>query len=183
MEIIPLAIPDVLSIRPKVFEDNRGFFFESFNTKIFKDFGLEVNFVQDNRALSYKGALRGLHYQVNKFQGKLVSVLSGSVFDVAVDIRPGSSTFGEYVSDVLTGEDRNELYIPPGFAHGYYVISEKAEFFYKCTDYYSPEDERGLVWNDSKVNIDWPIDGDVLINERDKSQPILDDLNLKEKLC
>lgn len=183
MEIIPLSIPEVLSIKPKVFEDERGYFFESFNKKIFEDFGLEVNFVQDNRAFSYKGALRGLHYQVNQFQGKLVSVLSGSVFDVAVDVRPGSDTFGKYVSDILTGEDRNQLYIPPGFAHGYYVLTEKAEFFYKCTDYYSPQDERGLLWNDSDVKIDWPVDGEVVINVRDQNQCKLNELNLDEKFC
>ena len=157
MNVIPTAIPDVLIIEPKVFGDERGFFFESFNQKAFNDVtGLDVNFVQDNHSRSAKGVLRGLHYQVQQPQGKLVRVARGAVFDVAVDIRKGSPTFGQWVGVELSEDNHRQLWVPPGLAHGFLVVSESADFLYKTTDYYAPQHERCIVWNDPGIGIEWP---------------------------
>ena len=158
MKVTPTAIPDVLIIEPKVFGDARGFFYESFNQKAFNEAtGLDVNFVQDNHSRSTKGVLRGLHYQVRQPQGKLVRVVRGAVFDVAVDIRKGSATFGQWVGMELSEDNHKQLWIPAGFAHGFLVTSESAEFLYKTTDYYAPEHERCIAWNDPAIGIQWPI--------------------------
>ncbi|MDQ7017390.1 MAG: dTDP-4-dehydrorhamnose 3,5-epimerase [Gammaproteobacteria bacterium] len=158
MKATPLTIPEVILFEPQVFGDERGFFFESFNQKAFQDAtGLDVQFVQDNHSKSSKGVLRGLHYQLPpKAQGKLVRVTHGEVFDVAVDIRKSSPTFGQWVGEVLSAENKKQLWIPEGFAHGFLTLSENAEFLYKTTDYYSPELEAGIQWNDPDINIQWP---------------------------
>lgn len=157
MKVTPTAIPDVLLIEPKVFGDTRGFFFESFNQKAFCDVtGLGLNFVQDNHSRSAHGVLRGLHYQVQQPQGKLVRVVRGAVFDVAVDIRKTSPTFGQWVGAELSEDNHHQLWIPPGFAHGFLVLSESADFLYKTTDYYAPQHERCIAWNDPEIQIAWP---------------------------
>lgn len=161
MKVTPTAIPDVLIIEPKVFGDERGFFFESFNQKAFNEAtGLDVNFVQDNHSRSAKGVLRGLHYQVPPHaQGKLVRVVRGAVFDVAVDIRQRSATFGKWVGLELSEENRKQLWVPAGLAHGFLVLSESADFLYKTTDYYAPQHERCIAWNDPGIGIEWPDTG------------------------
>jgi dTDP-4-dehydrorhamnose 3,5-epimerase len=157
MNIVPTAIPDVLVIEPKVFGDARGFFFESFNQRAFNEAtGLSVNFVQDNHSRSQKGVLRGLHYQVQQPQGKLVRVARGAVFDVAVDIRKTSATFGQWVGVELTEENHRQMWVPPGLAHGFLVLSETADFLYKTTDYYAPAFERCIAWDDADIRITWP---------------------------
>ena len=158
MKVTPTSIPDVLVIEPKVFGDARGFFYESFNQKAFNEAtGLNLNFVQDNHSRSGKGVLRGLHYQIQQPQGKLVRVVRGAVFDVAVDIRKSSPTFGKWVGVELSEENHKQLWIPAGFAHGFMVTSESAEFLYKTTDYYAPEQERCIAWNDPAIGIQWPL--------------------------
>ena len=160
MKVTPTAIADVLVLEPRVFGDTRGFFFESFNQRSFAQAtGVDLAFVQDNHSLSQKGVLRGLHYQVRQAQGKLVRVVQGEVFDVAVDIRPGSPTYGRWVGEVLSAENKRQMWVPPGLAHGFLVLSERAEFLYKTTDYYAPEHERCIAWNDPVLGIDWPLDG------------------------
>ena len=155
--VTPTAIPDLLILEPKVFGDSRGFFFESFNAQNFASAtGLNVNFVQDNHSRSAKGVLRGLHYQVQQTQGKLVQVSQGTVFDVAVDIRKSSATFGIWVGCELSDQNHRQLWIPPGFAHGFMVLSESADFQYKTTDYYAPAHERCIAWNDPSIGIQWP---------------------------
>lgn len=157
MKATPTAIPDVLLIEPKVFGDARGFFFESFNQKAFNEATqLDVNFVQDNHSRSGRGVLRGLHYQLQQPQGKLVRVVRGAVFDVAVDIRKGSPTFGRWFGAELTEDNHRQLWIPAGLAHGFLVLSESADFLYKTTDYYAPQHERCIAWNDSDIGIEWP---------------------------
>jgi dTDP-4-dehydrorhamnose 3,5-epimerase len=157
--VTPTAIPDVLVLEPKVFGDARGFFFESFNARDFREVtGLNVDFVQDNHSKSAKGVLRGLHYQIQHPQGKLVRVVQGAVFDVAVDLRKSSPTFGRWVGEVLSAENHKQLWVPPGFAHGFVVLSDSAEFLYKTTDYWYPEHERSLLWSDPTVNVEWPIE-------------------------
>ena len=175
MKVTPASIPDVLLIEPKVFGDERGFFFESFNQRTFNEAtGLDVHFVQDNHSKSAKNVLRGLHYQLPpKAQGKLVRVIAGEVFDVAVDIREDSPTFGQSVGEVLSAENKHQLWIPPGFAHGFLVLSESAEFLYKTTDYYSPEHERGILWNDPQLAISWPLAGTPLLAAKDAQSPTL----------
>lgn len=159
MEYIHTSIPDVVLLIPKVFGDERGFFLETFRQDDFDRQVGKTQFVQDNHSGSSQGILRGLHYQLKQTQGKLVRVAIGEVFDVAVDIRRGSPTFGRWVGAYLTAENRHQLWIPPGFAHGFYVLSEWAEFFYKATDYYAPQWERGIRWNDPKIAVDWPLLG------------------------
>jgi dTDP-4-dehydrorhamnose 3,5-epimerase len=158
MNIIRTEIPDVLILEPKVFGDSRGFFLESFNEKTFRDStGLDVKFVQDNHSRSGKGVLRGLHYQLQQPQGKLVRVVQGAVFDVAVDLRRSSSTFGRWVGVELSDANHRQFWVPPGFAHGFLVLSEAADFLYKTTNYYAPQHERSLAWNDPSVAIQWPL--------------------------
>jgi dTDP-4-dehydrorhamnose 3,5-epimerase len=170
MLVTPTAIPDVLIIEPRVYGDARGFFYESFNQKEFqKATGLDVQFVQDNHSRSAKGVLRGLHYQIQQPQGKLVRVVKGAVFDVAVDLRKSSKTFGKWVGVELSEENAKQLWIPEGFAHGFLVLSETADFLYKTTDYYAPEHERSVIWNDSDIAIEWPPGYEPLLSEKDKN--------------
>lgn len=160
MQVTPTVIADVLLIEPRVFGDVRGFFYESFNAKAFADAtGVQLGFVQDNHSKSARGVLRGLHYQSQQPQGKLVRVVSGEVFDVAVDIRPQSPTYGQWVGETLSADNHRQLWIPPGLAHGFLVLSDTAEFLYKTTDYYAPEFERCLAWNDPTLSIEWPLQG------------------------
>ena len=157
MKITPMALADVLLIEPRVFGDARGFFLESYNRRAFAQAGIDVEFVQDNHSRSARGVLRGLHYQIEHAQGKLVRVITGEVYDVAVDMRRSSPTFGRSIGMTLTAHDKQMLWIPPGFAHGFLVLSETAEFLYKTTDYWYPEFERSLLWNDSALGIAWPL--------------------------
>jgi dTDP-4-dehydrorhamnose 3,5-epimerase len=175
----PAAIPDVLVLTPEVFGDARGFFYESFNARDFREAsGLQVDFVQDSHSRSVKGVLRGLHYQIRHAQGKLVRVALGSVFDVAVDLRKSSPTFGRWVGQVLSAENRKQLWIPPGFAHGFVALSEAAEFLYKTTDYWYPEHERSLLWNDPTVGVEWPIDGAPLLAAKDAAAMSFQEIDL-----
>ena len=169
MNIESLAIPDVLLIKPSLHEDDRGFFYELFNQKEFNfETGLNINFVQDNISFSKKNVLRGLHYQENPFeQGKLVSVTSGEVIDVVLDIRKESKTYGQHIVEKLSYENKKQLWIPPGFAHGYYTCSASAQFFYKTTNYYSKEHEKIILWNDNKLNIDWKLEGIPIVSKKD----------------
>ena len=169
MNVIKTEIPDVLILEPKVFGDERGFFMESFNQKVFDEaVGRKVEFVQDNHSKSIKGVLRGLHYQLEPYaQGKLVRCVVGEVFDVAVDIRRDSETFGKWVGVNLSAENKKQLWIPEGFAHGFYVLSDTAEFVYKATNYYNFLSDRGIIWNDKNINVNWPIVGDILLSEKD----------------
>ena len=169
MKVTPTAIPDVLVIEPKVFGDSRGFFYESFNQKVFNEAtGLDVNFVQDNHSRGARGVLRGLHYQVQQPQGKLVRVVRGAVFDVAVDIRKGSPTFGKWEGIELTQDNHKQLWVPPGFAHGFVVTSESADFLYKTTDYYASEHERCIAWNDPVIGIQWPLTVEPKLSAKDQ---------------
>lgn len=169
MKITPCAIADVLLIEPKVFGDDRGFFFESFNQRAFREAsGLTVDFVQDNHSKSARNVLRGLHYQIRQPQGKLVRVVAGEVFDVAVDIRRNSPTFGRWVGEILSADNKRQLWVPPGLAHGFVVLSENAEFLYKTTDYWAPEHERCIAWNDPTLAIEWPVlNGEPLLSGKD----------------
>lgn len=175
-----LAIPEVVLFEPRVFGDDRGFFFESFNQKIFKDAtGLDREFVQDNHSKSSYGVLRGLHYQLAPMaQGKLVRVTQGEVFDVAVDIRKGSPTFGQWVGAILSAENKNQLWVPEGFAHGFITLSESAEFLYKTTNFYSPEHERSIAWNDPEIGVEWPKTDKVLLSAKDEVGVLLKDAEL-----
>jgi dTDP-4-dehydrorhamnose 3,5-epimerase len=177
--VTPTAIPDVLVLTPKVFGDARGFFFESFNARDFREVTrLDVDFVQDNHSKSVKGVLRGLHYQIQHAQGKLVRVVQGSVFDVAVDLRKSSPTFGKWVGEILSADNHKQLWVPPGFAHGFVVLSESAEFLYKTTDYWYPEHERSLLWNDPSVGIEWPIDVEPQLAAKDAAGKLLGQADL-----
>ncbi|MDD5478774.1 dTDP-4-dehydrorhamnose 3,5-epimerase [Rhodoferax sp.] len=172
--VTPTTLPEVLILEPKVFGDARGFFFESFNARDFAQAtGLAVQFVQDNHSKSAKGVLRGLHYQIKHPQGKLVRVTQGEVFDVAVDLRRSSSTFGQWAGVMLSADNKRQLWVPPGFAHGFLVTSESAEFLYKTTDYYHPEFERSLLWNDPRVGIKWPLQTEPLLAAKDKAATTL----------
>ena len=172
--VTPTAIPEVLVLEPKVFSDARGFFLESFNARDFREAtGLDVTFVQDNHSGSSRGVLRGLHYQIQQPQGKLVRAVQGEVFDVAVDLRRSSPTFGRWVGEVLSAENRKQLWIPPGFAHGFLVLSEWAECLYKSTDFYAPEHERALRWDDPAVGVEWPIDRVPILAAKDATAPTL----------
>lgn len=159
MKFTPTRFPDIILVQPRVFEDERGFFFETYREDRFSQSGIDTNFVQDNHSRSQKGVLRGLHYQIRQAQGKLVRAISGAIFDVAVDIRRSSPTFGQWFGVNLSGENKFQLWIPPGFAHGFYVLSEWAEVTYKTTNYYAPECERTILWNDPQIGIDWPLLG------------------------
>ena len=168
MKVTPTRIPDVLLIEPKVFGDDRGFFFESFNLRAFREAtGLTVDFVQDNHSKSARNVLRGLHYQVEQPQGKLVRVVQGEVFDVAVDIRKYSPTYGQWAGAILSAENKHQFWVPAGLAHGFLVLSETAEFLYKTTDYYAPAHERCIAWNDPDLAIDWPLAGSPVLSAKD----------------
>lgn len=169
MKVIETSIPEVKIIEPKIFRDERGFFFESYNAKKLHELaGITETFVQDNHSRSTKNVLRGLHYQIDQAQGKLVRVISGEVFDVAVDIRRSSATFGQWAGAMLTGDDFRQLWVPAGFAHGFLVVSNQAEFIYKTTDYYAPEHERCIAWDDPQINIDWPLNGEPILSAKDQ---------------
>ncbi len=169
MKIRMTNIPDVLVLEPRVFGDDRGFFLESFNARQFHEAtGLDLNFVQDNHSRSARNVLRGLHYQIHQAQGKLVRCVRGSVFDVAVDLRRASPTFGQWVGETLSEENKLQMWIPPGFAHGFVVLSESADFLYKTTDYYAPEHERCLAWNDPTVAVNWPLNDEPLLSAKDR---------------
>ena len=168
MKVIATAIPEVLVVEPTVFGDERGFFMETWQRRKFAELGIDFDFVQDNHSRSVRGTLRGLHYQLRQPQGKLVRVTEGEVFDVAVDIRRSSPTFGRWVGEMLTGQNKRMLWVPPGFAHGFYVTSPAAEFLYKCTDYYAPEHERSIRWDDPDLEISWPLRGEPLVSAKDR---------------
>lgn len=179
MNVIETALPGVLIIEPRVFGDERGFFLETYSAERYKAAGIPLDFVQDNHSRSSKGVLRGLHFQLNNPQGKLVRVVSGSVFDVAVDILVGSPTFGQAAWVELSADNKRQFYVPPGFAHGFVVTSETADFEYKCTDYYHPEDEGAVLWNDPELNIPWPIDKP-LLSAKDSDARALADIPTSE---
>lgn len=169
MQRIPTRIPEVFIIAPRIFGDARGFFFESYNKRELAPFGLDAEFVQDNHSRSRQGVLRGLHYQIRQPQGKLVRVVQGEVYDVAVDLRRRSPTFRQWVGVRLSSENKHMLWVPPGFGHGFLVVSETAEFLYKTTDYYAPEHERCILWNDSDIGIEWPLTGTPILSARDQA--------------
>jgi len=175
MNIITTSIEGVLIIEPTVFNDNRGFFMETYQNERYQKYGISRVFVQDNLSFSVHGTLRGLHYQIKRSQAKLVQVITGEIFDVAVDIRYGSSTFGKWTGAYLSDHNKRQLYIPEGFAHGFCVISKTAHFLYKCSDFYAPEDECGIHWADSDIGIDWPVKNPI-ISEKDRQNPKLCDL-------
>lgn len=181
MKITPTELPDVLLLEPRVFGDHRGFFMETFRQSLFDELLPGVRFVQDNHSLSSQGILRGLHYQLTQPQGKLVRVVQGEIYDVAVDLRRSSPTFGRSVGVILSAENKQQLWVPPGFAHGFYVISETAEMVYKCSDYYAPEDEHSLLWNDPALGIEWPpmpgepVLSDPVLSDKDKHGRLLKD--------
>ena len=170
-KFIDTGINDLYLIEPTVFEDNRGYFMETYNEFNFKEFGLNLKFVQDNQSKSKKGVLRGLHYQKRNPQGKLVRVVSGEIFDVAVDIRPKSNTCGKWYGVKLSAENKKQLYVPEGFAHGFLSLSDEVELFYKCTQFYDPKDECGIIWNDATIGIDWPCEVTPILSEKDLKNP------------
>ena len=179
-KFIETEIRDLYIIEPHVFGDSRGYFMENYNKKDFVEAGLTMEFVQDNESKSTKGVLRGLHFQTKHTQGKLVRVTEGSVFDVAVDLRKGSPTFGKWNGVILTVDNKKQFYIPEGFAHGFLVLSDVAVFNYKCTDYYAPEYDSGVLWNDTDIAVKWPVEGidEILLSEKDKNQKKLKDLEI-----
>ena len=179
-KFIETKIKDLYIIEPKVFGDNRGYFMETYSKKDFDEAGLTMTFVQDNESKSSKGVLRGMHFQTKHTQGKLVRVTKGSVYDVAVDLRKGSPTYGQWDGVLLTDENKKQFYVPEGFAHGFLVLSDEAVFNYKCTDFYAPEYDGGLLWNDPDVAIEWPLEGieEILLSEKDKKQKRLKELDL-----
>jgi dTDP-4-dehydrorhamnose 3,5-epimerase len=175
VKVTPTKIPEVLIIEPDVFGDERGFFIETWHADKYAALGIDAPFVQDNHSRSGRGVLRGLHFQLKHPQGKLVRVMSGAVFDVAVDIRKGSPTFGLWEGVELSGDNYKQLYVPPGFAHGFCTLSESADFLYKCTDFYNPEDEHGIIWNDPDIGIEWPGD-DFVVSEKDSKNRSLEEI-------
>lgn len=179
MNVIATKLPGVLVIEPSVHRDERGFFLETFHARRYREAGLDANFVQDNHSRSVRGTLRGLHWQIEQPQGKLVRVLFGEIFDAVVDIRPDAATFGQWVGVTLSSENFRQLYAPPGFAHGFCVTSEVAEVEYKCTDFYDPRAERGLIWNDPEVGITWPV-VEPILSPRDQQHPTLAELRLMD---
>jgi dTDP-4-dehydrorhamnose 3,5-epimerase len=176
MEFVPTALPDVILIKPKVFDDPRGFFMEIYREDRFIANGISQQFVQENHSASSRGVLRGLHYQLRQTQGKLVRAIVGEIYDVAVDIRRSSPTFGQWVGIILSAENKYQLWVPEGFAHGFYVMSERAEVVYKVTDYYAPEWERSILWNDPQIGIQWPLNGiDPILSQKDAAgKPLAD---------
>ncbi|NQV23053.1 MAG: dTDP-4-dehydrorhamnose 3,5-epimerase [Rhodopirellula sp.] len=176
MKVTKTRLPDVLVIEPRVFGDSRGFFLETFSTQRYAEVGITGPFVQDNWSHSCRGTLRGLHFQIQQPQGKLVHVMQGEIFDVAVDVRQDSPTFGNWVGITLSAENKRQLWIPPGFAHGFAVISETADFVYKCTDSYAPEHERTLLWNDETIGVEWPLDSEPILSEKDRNGTTFDKL-------
>ena len=184
MKFTRLSIPDMILIDPLVHYDQRGFFFESYRREMFFKMEIPEDFVQDNQSLSARGALRGLHFQIPPYeQAKLLRVLSGSAYDVAVDIRPGSKTFGKFVSCILSGENKRMLYVPPGFAHGFCALENNTELFYKISSYYVPEYERGILWNDPAIGIDWPkLDVPYVLSEKDQKYPTLKEFFKSSKI-
>ena len=183
MKIIKTHLPGVVVIEPKVFGDKRGFFLETFRQDVLQQAGIDVTFVQDNHSRSGQGVLRGMHYQLTQTQGKLVRVTSGSVYDVAVDVRHGSPTFGQWYGTQLDEESMRMMYVPPGYAHGFVVLSESADFLYKCTDYYHPESEQGIAWDDPNIGIEWPIanlTSDIALSEKDKKNVLLKDQDIEK---
>jgi dTDP-4-dehydrorhamnose 3,5-epimerase len=176
MEVIATAIHDVLLLQPRVFSDSRGFFLESYNKRTLADLGIEAEFVQDNQSHSVKNVLRGLHYQVEQEQGKLIRVLQGEIFDVAVDLRPHSPTRGKWVGERLSSSTNRMIWIPKGFAHGFYTCSETADVLYKVTDFYAPHYERTLLWNDPDVHAEWPLIGEPILSEKDRTGHRLRDM-------
>lgn len=180
MEVINTAIADVKLLKPRVFHDERGYFLESWNARTFAGLGLDIAFVQDNHSHSCRGALRGIHYQIGRPQGKLVRAVRGRVYDVAVDLRRSSPTFGQWVGAELTGDNRRLLWVPPGFGHAFYVMSDTADFLYKVTDFYAPEQERTIRWDDPSIGIDWPlVEGEPpLLSAKDLAAPLLQDAEL-----
>ena len=178
MEVHDTHLKGVRLIVPRVFNDDRGFFLETFNAAVFEENGLPVNFVQDNHSRSSRGVLRGLHYQHPTWQGKLVRVVTGEIFDVAVDIRRESPTFGQWYGVILNEENKHQLYIPPGYAHGFCVLGDTVDVTYKCTSLYTPAEDAGIRWDDPDIGIDWPI-SDPLVSEKDRNAPLLKDINLK----
>lgn len=179
-KFIETKIKDLYIIEPKVFGDNRGYFMETYSKKAFNESGLTMEFVQDNESRSKKGVLRGLHFQTKHTQGKLVRVTDGAVYDVAVDLRKGSPTYGQWEGILLTAENKKQFYVPEGFAHGFLVVSDYATFNYKCTDFYAPEYDGGVLWNDPDIGVEWPLEGieEILLSEKDKNQKRLKDVNL-----
>lgn len=175
MNVIETALPGVMLIEPKVFGDARGFFLESWNAKTFAKLGLDLDFVQDNHSRSAKGVLRGIHYQLNEPQGKLVRVVNGAVFDVAVDLRKSSPHFGKWVGFELSAENKRMMWVPPGFGHGFLVLSESADFLYKTTAYYAPQWDRGVRWNDPDIGVQWPLEGEPQHSAKDQIAPLLKD--------
>ena len=182
INVISTSIKDLVIIEPQVFGDNRGYFMESYSEKDFNEAGLTMKFVQDNESRSKKGVLRGLHFQTKHTQGKLVRVVEGEVYDVAVDLRSGSPTFGKWEGVILTANNKRQFYVPEGFAHGFLVLSDVATFLYKCTDYYSPEYDGGVLWNDPEIGIEWPLEGidEVLLSDKDRVQQTLKEFESKE---
>jgi dTDP-4-dehydrorhamnose 3,5-epimerase len=178
VNVIKSEIPDVLVLEPKVFGDNRGHFYESYNERELEKLGLRVHFVQDNHSRSARNVLRGLHYQIRQPQGKLVRVAVGAVFDVAVDLRKSSPAFGKWAGTILSAENKRQLWIPPGFAHGFLVLSDSADCLYKTTDYYAPEHERCIIWNDPEIGMRWPLQGEPILAAKDKAGKRLADAEL-----
>ncbi|TVQ11139.1 MAG: dTDP-4-dehydrorhamnose 3,5-epimerase [Balneolaceae bacterium] len=179
MQFVKTDIPDVIVIKPKVFSDQRGFFAESYRKSYYRENGIDHDFVQDNLSRSSRGTIRGLHYQLINPQAKLVSVTRGRVLDVVVDVRKGSPTFGRYVAEELTSENKWMLYVPVGLAHGFCVLSDEADFYYKCSDYYNPDGERGIAWNDPDIGIKWPVT-DPVLSDRDRQLPRLKDMDERD---
>lgn len=179
MKITETAIAEVLILEPQVHGDHRGFFMETWRNSIFEEHGIALQFVQDNHSSSARGILRGLHYQVNRPQGKLIRAIEGEIFDVAVDLRRGSPTFKKWVGVTLSADNKRQLWVPPGFAHGFYVISESAQIVYKCTEYYSAADDRSLRWNDQAIGIQWPLAAEPpVLSDKDRNAPVLGDAEL-----
>jgi dTDP-4-dehydrorhamnose 3,5-epimerase len=183
VKFVPTPLPGVLLIEPRLFPDERGFFLESYQKKLFSEAGITFDFVQDNHSKSCQGVLRGLHYQIQQPQGKLLRVVAGEIYDVAVDIRRSSPTFGKWFGTYLSAENKQMLWVPPGFAHGFYVTSPEAELLYKATDYYAPQWERSIVWNDPAVNIQWPLKGEKpILSPKDEAGILLSDAEVYEDL-